>query len=182
MNAFHDPELAAHFSAIGFKPELYAISWFLTMFSHVLPLHHIFHLWDTLILATPLLPMCFGLGILTTMRLKMIDNDFNECIGNFSALEINFIECLSLAISFYNKSPPSIGLRVSHDDSKISPRISCYDAFRIKGSHELLIPSHQLKENNGHIKILNETLTKQLNENSTYPNKIIFVDIRTKKG
>lgn len=31
--AFHDPELTNHLDSIGFIPELYAIPWFLTMFS-----------------------------------------------------------------------------------------------------------------------------------------------------
>jgi len=31
--AFHDPELHSHLSTIGFVPELYAIPWFLTMYT-----------------------------------------------------------------------------------------------------------------------------------------------------
>lgn len=31
--AFHDPQLTNHLDSIGFIPELYAIPWFLTMFS-----------------------------------------------------------------------------------------------------------------------------------------------------
>lgn len=48
--AFNDAELADHFEEIEFRPDLYAIPWFLTMFSHVFPLYKIFHLWDTLLL------------------------------------------------------------------------------------------------------------------------------------
>lgn len=31
--AYHDPELALHLLNTGFKPDLFAISWFLTLFS-----------------------------------------------------------------------------------------------------------------------------------------------------
>ena len=48
--AFNDAELADHFEEIEFRPDLYAIPWFLTMFAHVFPLYKIFHLWDTLLL------------------------------------------------------------------------------------------------------------------------------------
>lgn len=33
LTAFHEPTLAMHMRAIGFVPELFAIPWFLTMFS-----------------------------------------------------------------------------------------------------------------------------------------------------
>jgi TBC domain-containing protein kinase-like protein len=36
--AYHDPPLASHLLAIGFAPDLYAIPWFLTLFTHILPL------------------------------------------------------------------------------------------------------------------------------------------------
>ena len=34
--AFHDPELSAHLASINFSPHLYAVPWFLTMFSRKL--------------------------------------------------------------------------------------------------------------------------------------------------
>lgn len=36
--AYHDPKLAMHLQNIGFHPDLYAIPWFLTLFTHILPL------------------------------------------------------------------------------------------------------------------------------------------------
>ena len=53
--AFNDAQLADHFEEIEFRPDLYAIPWFLTMFAHVFPLSKIFHLWDTLLLGLILL-------------------------------------------------------------------------------------------------------------------------------
>lgn len=48
--SFHDPQLSNHLALLNFVPDLYAISWFLTMFTHILPLYQIVQLWDTLIL------------------------------------------------------------------------------------------------------------------------------------
>ena len=50
---WHDPRLAAHLSRMQFQPELYTIPWFLTLFSHVLPLEKTFRLWDGLLLHDP---------------------------------------------------------------------------------------------------------------------------------
>ena len=47
---FQDPVMANHLNQLQFVPDLFAIPWFLTMFTHVLPLHQIMHLWDTLLL------------------------------------------------------------------------------------------------------------------------------------
>ncbi|KAF4529438.1 hypothetical protein B566_EDAN003534 [Ephemera danica] len=70
LTAFHEPVLAAHMRSIGFVPELFAIPWFLTMFSHVFPLHKILPLWDRLLLGNSSFPLFVGVGILrhTTPR------------------------------------------------------------------------------------------------------------------
>lgn len=59
--SFHDPVMSNHFAELNFVPDLYAISWFLTMFTHILPLYQVVQLWDTLILGTDCFP--FGLPI-----------------------------------------------------------------------------------------------------------------------
>ena len=66
--AFHDPHLFNHLDELGFTPELYAIPWFLTMFTHVLPLHKTIHVWDTLLLGNEGFPLCIGLAILNQLR------------------------------------------------------------------------------------------------------------------
>ncbi len=40
--AFFDPQLASHFDQIEFRPDLYAIPWFLTMFAHVFPIYKMY--------------------------------------------------------------------------------------------------------------------------------------------
>lgn len=109
--AFHDAVLANHLHDINFVPELFAIPWFLTMFSRkfrfffllfmcdqiyiicdslffsdVFPLHKIFHLWDRLLLGDASYPLFVGLAILQQLRDTLLSSGFNECILLFSDL------------------------------------------------------------------------------------------------
>ncbi|ROL46507.1 TBC domain-containing protein kinase-like protein [Anabarilius grahami] len=56
------------------------------MFTHVFPLHKIFHLWDTLLLGNSSFPFCIGVAILQQLRDRLLANGFNECILLFSDL------------------------------------------------------------------------------------------------
>ncbi|XP_050362868.1 TBC domain-containing protein kinase-like protein [Nymphalis io] len=112
MTAFHEPELATHLHDINFVPELFAIPWFLTMFSHVFPLHKIVHLWDALLVEGPSLPLFMGVGILRQLRDTLLDSGFNECILLFSDLpEIDIGECVKESIEMCRISPRSISYR-----------------------------------------------------------------------
>uniref|UniRef100_H2SYN1 TBC domain-containing protein kinase-like protein n=1 Tax=Takifugu rubripes TaxID=31033 RepID=H2SYN1_TAKRU len=112
MIAFHDPELSNHLNEIGFIPDLYAIPWFLTMFTHVFPLHKIFHLWDTLLLGNSSFPFCIGVAILQQLRDRLLANGFNECILLFSDLpEIDIERCVRESISLFCWSPKSATYR-----------------------------------------------------------------------
>ncbi|KAJ8281072.1 hypothetical protein GJAV_G00063180 [Gymnothorax javanicus] len=112
MIAFHDPELSNHLNDIGFIPDLYAIPWFLTMFTHVFPLHKIFHLWDTLLLGNSSFPFCIGVAILQQLRDRLLANGFNECILLFSDLpEIDIERCVRESISLFCWTPKSATFR-----------------------------------------------------------------------
>ena len=106
LTAFHDPDLANHFEMIDFRPDLYAIPWFLTMFAHVFPLHKIFHLWDTMLLCSPEFPLCIGVAILKQLRTILLNSDFNECILLFSELpEINIQKCVTDSLNIFQSTP-----------------------------------------------------------------------------
>lgn len=83
---FVDPELAAHLDSLDFHPQLYAIPWFLTCFAHVLPLHKLFHLWDSLLLADATFPLFIGIAVLIELRPQLIHAQFNDAILLFSDL------------------------------------------------------------------------------------------------
>ncbi|XP_047004148.1 TBC domain-containing protein kinase-like protein isoform X1 [Schistocerca americana] len=110
--AFHDPELANHLASISFIPELFAIPWFLTMFSHVFPLHKILHLWDKLLLGDASFPLFVGLAILKQLRDTLLTSGFNECILLFSDLpEIDMERCVNDSIEMYCNTPRSVTYR-----------------------------------------------------------------------
>lgn len=112
LTAFHDPELANHLHDISFIPQLFAIPWFLTMFSHVFPLHKIMHLWDKLLLGDSSFPLHIGLSILTQLRATLLASGFNECILLFSDLpEVDMEQCVSDSVMFYKSTPSSIAVR-----------------------------------------------------------------------
>lgn len=84
--AFADSDLFSHLHALDFRPELFAIPWFLTCFAHVLPLHKLFHLWDTLLLTDSSFPLFIGVAILLQLRPQLIQAQFNDAILLFSDL------------------------------------------------------------------------------------------------
>lgn len=106
---FHEPALAKHLNAISFIPELFAIPWVLTMFSHVFPLHKILHLWDKLILGDSSYPLFIGIAILKQLKTTLLESGFNECILLFSDLpDIVMETCVNDSQKMYEKTPKSI--------------------------------------------------------------------------
>ncbi|XP_039500212.1 TBC domain-containing protein kinase-like protein [Drosophila santomea] len=109
LTAFHEPLLAQHLASISFIPELFAIPWFLTMFSHVFPLHKILHLWDKLMLGDSSYPLFIGIAILRQLRSTLLTSGFNECILLFSDLpDIVMDGCVLESQKMYEATPKSI--------------------------------------------------------------------------
>ncbi|CAF1036134.1 unnamed protein product [Brachionus calyciflorus] len=119
--SFNEPELASHFESIDFRPDLYAIPWFLTMFAHVFPLYKIFHLWDCLLVGSSSFPLCIGVAILKQLRNILLNSDFNECILFFSELpEINIEKCVKDSVNIFKNTPESCMYREhSGNESKL---------------------------------------------------------------
>lgn len=130
--AFHDPDLFNHLDQLGFTPELYAIPWFLTMFTHVLPLHKTIHLWDTLLFGNESFPLCIGLAILSQLRNQILSYSFNDCILIFSDLpEIKMDACVKEAMTLFKQTPKSSVLRgwvpLGELRSQLCPQIEIND-------------------------------------------------------
>lgn len=107
--SYHDPALSEHLKSLGFLPDLYAIPWFLTMFTHVLPLHKILHVWDCLILGDEKFPLCIGLAILNQLKSDLMEFNFNDCLGVFSDLpEIDIEKCIMDANHFFSTTPDKL--------------------------------------------------------------------------
>ncbi|KAL7028019.1 hypothetical protein ACKWTF_005693 [Chironomus riparius] len=143
---FHEPALSKHLNTISFIPELFAIPWVLTMFSHVFPLHKILHLWDRLLIGDSSYPLFIGVAILKQLKSTLREAGFNECILLFSDLpDIIMDTCVIAADEMYEKTPKSIchrkhvwrteeleifditNIELSDIQKEISPRISAND-------------------------------------------------------
>jgi TBC domain-containing protein kinase-like protein len=112
LQAFHDPVLFNHLDEIGFIPDLYAIPWVLTMFSHVFPLGKIFHLWDRLLLGDSSFPLCVGLAVLLQLRPALMEAQFNECILLFSEMpSVDIDHVVTQSMDLFAATPPSISFR-----------------------------------------------------------------------
>ena len=130
LMAFHDPLLFNHLDGIGFIPDLYAIPWILTMFAHVFPLQSIFHLWDKvriclrnlvrftcifyfqLLLGNESFPLCVALAILSQLKARLLEAEFNDCILLFSDLPaIDIEECVNESIRIFCATPKSLTFR-----------------------------------------------------------------------
>ncbi|KAG1140860.1 hypothetical protein G6F37_007493 [Rhizopus arrhizus] len=112
--SFHDPELSSHLEAIGFMPDLYAIPWFLTLFTHVFPLDKIYHLWDKLLVGPSSLPLFAGIAILRQIRDTLLSYEFNDCIVLFSDSfpKVDIEKCVQSALNMCKVTPPSILARI----------------------------------------------------------------------
>ncbi len=109
LTTFHEPVLSKHLRDISFIPELFAIPWFLTLFSHVFPLHKILHLWDRLLLGDSSYPLFIGISILKQLKSTLMDSGFNECILLFSDLpDIVIDSCVDSSEIMYGITPKSV--------------------------------------------------------------------------
>ncbi|KEP60863.1 UNVERIFIED_CONTAM: TBC domain-containing kinase (incomplete catalytic triad) [Hammondia hammondi] len=69
---FFDPLLAVHLQRIGLGPDLYALSWLLTLFAHALDLPQLFLLWDFLLLHPPSFLLFVCVCLLHHIRLPLL--------------------------------------------------------------------------------------------------------------
>ncbi|KAJ9054017.1 hypothetical protein DSO57_1018893 [Entomophthora muscae] len=107
--AYHDPQLAIYTHRLGFHPQLYAIPWFLTLFTHVLSLDKIYLLWDRFLAGPSALPLFVAVAITHLFRDKLLSSGFDQCITLFSGCfpDLDMELCLATAFRFYYATPES---------------------------------------------------------------------------
>ncbi len=76
---FHDPILSAHLHRVGFTADIYALPWFLTLFSHALPPEHTAMVWDTLLTHPPEVLLHLALALVTQHRRALLAADAGGC-------------------------------------------------------------------------------------------------------
>ncbi|KAJ8921997.1 hypothetical protein NQ315_008635 [Exocentrus adspersus] len=163
--AFHDPALANHLYEINFYPQLFAIPWFLTLFSHVFPLYKILHLWDKVLLGDSSFSLHIGLSVLTQLRDRLLSSGFNECILLFSDLpEVDIEKCVILSTGTFRSTPKSITAR-EHENEEFSRK----DKYDISG-----VTLDELKKERCPRISANDVVDLIRN----HPDKVLLVDIR----
>jgi TBC domain-containing protein kinase-like protein len=203
MIAYHSPEIFNHLDSTSFNPDLYAIPWFLTMFTHVFPLHKIYHLWDTLLLGDASFPLFAGISILLQLKSELLNSGFNDCIMMFSDLpDIDIDQCVSEAVIHYQTTPPSLCYRLYDNRKTQSPWIPV-EADKVPLPLEKLqnecspqISAHdmitlcKLKTNTFCYKDLappptrdpdNLLLWRQMDESNQFNKNVLIVDIRSRE-
>ncbi|CAO3617771.1 unnamed protein product [Cunninghamella echinulata] len=151
--SYHDPELSSHLDSIGINPDLYAISWFLTLFTHVFSLDKIYHLWDKFLVGPSSLPLFAGIAILRQIRDVLLTREFNDCIVLINDIpKIDIEKCVQHAMSMCKVTPLSVSTRI-HDEN---------DKFYTNGCE-----TKQGNNSNNN----NETSVKKIDINDKYMNQ-----------
>ena len=106
---YHDPQLAIHLDENHFPPELYAPSWFMTLYSRALPLNHVLRLWDIL-LAIDDAAFNFFIGLSLVRRhreafLRAEQERIPEIIQGMKMEESEIDALVAEAIDMYKKTP-----------------------------------------------------------------------------
>jgi TBC1 domain family member 14 len=84
----HVPAVARHFKEIHLMPELFAVDWFLTIFSRSFPLHFTCRIWDCFFLEGDVrFLFLVSIGLLSILADDLVKMDFEGCLrllGKFS--------------------------------------------------------------------------------------------------
>lgn len=115
---FFNPKLGAHFQNIGFSANLYAVPWFLTMFSHVVSINKIYVLWDKLLIKTSseapeagrIFQVYIAVAMLSLIDRELCSYDFNGCCQWSSDMQdFDIYKIVQIAEEMFEKSPLSVG-------------------------------------------------------------------------
>lgn len=110
--AFHDPKLFLHLHKLQFLPELFAIPWFLTLFTHILPIESTLRLWDFLFLHDATMIHFVSIAVMRQLRSRLLAIDFNDMVLFFSELHskqgLDMTRVISEAVKVSGVTPNSL--------------------------------------------------------------------------
>ena len=140
---YHDPQLFHLFEHCIVLPELYAMSWVMTLFSSRCSLNVTYYLWNKLILFNDnLFSIFFIISLLILNREKYINHDSTIILSMLSQMEITEIDeinnILNLANQLRDKTPDSFYLLASKLD------IFTYNSKNLKVSYEKYNPQRMM--------------------------------------
>ncbi|KRX08311.1 Rab-GTPase-TBC domain [Pseudocohnilembus persalinus] len=81
-----DPELFTYLNDIGFMPEMYTISWFLTLFSMVFEVEIVQKIWDY-ILCNQDFTICFAVSLILELKDTILLQDQNDLMSFIKSFE-----------------------------------------------------------------------------------------------
>eukprot|EP00055_Hartaetosiga_balthica_P011813 m.55224 g.55224 ORF g.55224 m.55224 type:complete len:927 (-) comp7744_c0_seq4:48-2828(-) len=172
MLSFHDPELWWHLESMMFKPDLFAISWFLTCYAHVFSLDKIFILWDALLLSSSSMLVFFGVAILFQLRAQLLGFEFNDCILHFSdAPDVDIETVVKTANDLSSQTPFSLSTLPFKYDTEPKENVGL-DVISI-GSPQNQFPVLDIKEFEGLF------LSSKFKPYSAANARILCVDVRS---
>ncbi|KAL5106163.1 TBC domain-containing protein kinase-like protein [Taenia crassiceps] len=109
--AFHVPAVAAHFARLGVPLTGLTAGWIYTLFAHSMPLDRVEILWDSLLAASPSLPMLVYVSIFHQVNqqcrlLSLNQESICTLLSNFP--DFNLDQCLEDAANFAAATPISL--------------------------------------------------------------------------
>lgn len=109
--AFHVPAVAAHFARLGVPLTGLTAGWIYTLFAHSMPLDRVEILWDSLLAASPSLPMLVYVSIFHQVNqqcrlLSLNQESICTLLSNFP--DFNLDQCLEDAVNFAAATPISL--------------------------------------------------------------------------
>ncbi|VDM31238.1 unnamed protein product [Hydatigera taeniaeformis] len=109
--AFHVPAVAAHFARLGVPLTGLTAGWIYTLFAHSMPLDRVELLWDSLLAASPSLPMLVYVSIFHQVNqqcrlLSLNQESICTLLSNFP--DFNLDQCLEDAVNFAAVTPTSL--------------------------------------------------------------------------
>lgn len=119
---YHEPEIYNFLKKLDINPELYAIPWFLTMFSNKLKIDLVYVFWELLILENDkFLIFYFGLALLKFKKKQIIEfEDVSSLLWLISNLTISgsdeFQQIYKMAIDLRYKTPCSFYIKLQKID------------------------------------------------------------------
>ncbi|KAG4100859.1 hypothetical protein H8356DRAFT_1306418 [Neocallimastix lanati (nom. inval.)] len=180
--SFHDPELGSYLNKIGLTPDLYAMPWFMTMFTHVFPLDKVYMLWDKILTSKPSFPLFIGSAIVTQLRSDILKRDFDESAILFSELSnINIEKCLEKAQLYLRLTPKSIipkFLLAINSDSNPIKTVSI-DNQNLDLHKDCLLKDIEIVEDVSTLHINELAPRIDMNDFKKIYNKSLIIDIRS---
>eukprot|EP00727_Mastigamoeba_balamuthi_P001247 m51a1_g11119 hypothetical protein (835) ;mRNA; r:109237-112693 len=105
---YNMPALCRHFAELEVSPNYYLLDWFMTMFTHVLPIPVASRVWDCYLADGELLLHRAALAILKRHSARLLAADFEGCVSFLRAIPKDVSEAEQIALTESVEVPSSL--------------------------------------------------------------------------